>query len=253
MADLPIPPSVAHDGEEFYTGGKLVFNSPFSPANDSSTSNDAIDDDWMVCLYEWILWDAAYPAPLRADNGTCLSVLSSECIAAMEQAAASKHTSWGCSCPIAREIPECAVLGDGAELWSSTCAAGWYNASRIRAWGVEGLETRTFGDAYGRQYGNTTSYNHIGSLAWPVMASFRDLRPGGQVTAKLSCPRAETATEGSMTPTSEDLDGEDGQGQEGDDGQDGDDGQNDQQGGGGRINANWLVLGGLLVVTVLTV
>lgn len=246
VADLPIPPSTSHDGEDFYTGGKLVFNSPFSPADNSSTSVDAIEDDWMVCTYEWSLWNTAYPAPLRADNGTCLSVLSPECVAAMEQAATSKHTSRGCSCPIAREIPECAVLGDDAGLWSSNCAAAWYNASEIRAWGVDGLERTIFGDAYGRERGNTTSYNHIGSLAWPVMASFRELRTGGQVTAKLSCPRAETATEGSIAPIAEGLDGGDGQGQESEDG------QNDQQGSGGRINANWLIVVGLLTVTLLT-
>lgn len=244
MADLPIPRSVAHDGEEFYTGGKLVFNTPSLPANDSSTSGNATDEKWMVCLYEWSLWSAAYPAALRTDNGTCLSVLSPECVAAMEQEAASKHTSRGCSCPIAREIPECAELGDDVEIFSSTCAAGWHNTSAIPAWG---MKERTFGDAYGRGRGNTTSYNHIGSLAWPVMASFRELRSGDLATAKLSCPRAETATEGSIAPTGEGLDGGNGQGQEGDDS------QNDQQGGGVRINVNWLALGGVLIVTMLTV
>lgn len=247
MADLPIPSDVAHDGEDFYTGGKLVFNSPYSPVDNSSTSNDGIDDDWMVCTYEWSLWNTAYPAPLRADNGTCLSMLSPECVAAMEHAAASKHTTRKCSCPRVREIPECAALGDDAGLWTSNCAAGWYNVSAIRAWGVNGLERNIFGDAYGRERGNITSYNHIGSLAWPVMASFRELRAGGQVTAKLSCPRADTATEGSVAPTAEGLDEGGGQDQESDDG------QNEQQGGGDRISANWLVLGGLLAVTVVTV
>lgn len=75
VADLPIP-SQQENIDEFYTGGELVFNGPFSPDNGSS---DAIDDGWSVCLYKWLMCGAAYPASLRADDGTCSSVLSSEC------------------------------------------------------------------------------------------------------------------------------------------------------------------------------
>lgn len=242
MADLPTP-----DGDEFYTGGNLVFNGPSSAANASSSSADLVEDGWSVCLYEWTLWGAAYPASLREDNGTCSSVLSTECIAAMEREAASKHTSTNCRCPTAKDIPECAELGDDSALWSTGCGANYYNSSAVRAWGDDGLEKFTFGGPASHERGNITAYNYIGSIAWPVMASFSDVENGGLVTAKLSCPRAGTATEGSVAPNDDGLDAGDGQDQdEGDD-------QSDQQGGGGRNNANWVVLGVLLTVAVFTV
>lgn len=206
-----------------------------------------MDDNWSVCLYEWTVWFAAYPASLRTDNGTCSSVLSSECIAAIEREAASKHTSERCRCPIARELPECAELGDDNDLWSTSCGANWYNSSSVRAWGDQGLEKMTFGSPDAHERGNKTAYNYIGSVAWPVMASFRDLRTGGLVTAKLSCPRAETATEGSVAPNAEGLDAGDGEGQNG-----GDD-QSSQEGGGYNVDMNWLVFGGLLMVSVFAV
>lgn len=243
MADIPIP-SQWDESDEFYTGGKLSFHVPFSPENSSS---DGLDDGWSVCLYEWVLWGAKYPNSLRADDGTCSSVLSSECIAAIEQAAASKHTPTRCQCPFIKDIPECAALGDEIGPWiSGSCAAMPRNISAIRAWGADGLEMSSFGDASGHERGNTTAYNYIGSIAWPVMASFNNFRTGDPVTAKLSCPRADTPTEGSVAPTADGLD-DAGDGQ----GQGSDDGQSDQQDGGGRINANWLVLGSLLAVAML--
>lgn len=245
LADLPIPSS-SEDSDEFYTGGRLVFNTPFSAADVSSGSSDSTDDDWSICLYEWSVWGAPYPASLRTDNGTCSSVLSSGCIAAIEREAASNHTSRRCKCPIARKLPECAELGDDNTLWSTTCGANWYNSSSVRAWGDQGLEKITFGSPNAHDRGNTTAqgaYNDIGSVAWPVMASFSDLRTGGLVTAKLSCPRAETATEGSVAPNAEGLDAEDGQGQNG-----GDD-QSSQEGGGYKADMNWLVFGGLVMLS----
>lgn len=206
-----------------------------------------MDDNWSVCLYEWTVWFAAYPASLRTDNGTCSSVLSSECIAAIEREAASKHTSERCRCPIARELPECAELGDDNALWSTSCGANWYNSSSVRAWGDQGLEKMTFGIPDAHERGNKTAYNYIGSVAWPVMASFRDLRTGGLVTAKLSCPRAKTATEGSVAPNAEDLDAGDDQGQNG-----GDD-QSNQEGRGCKVDINWLVFGGFLIVSFFAV
>lgn len=243
LADLPIP-STSDDSDEFYTGGKLVFNTPFSAADNSSSSSEPMDDNWSVCLYEWTVWFAAYPASLRTDNETCSSVLSSECIAAIEREAASKHTSERCRCPTARELPECAELGDDNVLWSTSCSANWYNSSSVRAWGDQGLEKMTFGSPDAHERDNKTAYNNIGSVAWPVMASFRDLRTGGLVTANLSCPRAETAVEGSVAPSAEGLDAGDGQGQN-----DGDD-QSGQEGGGYKADMNWLVFGGLLMVNI---
>ncbi|POS70541.1 hypothetical protein DHEL01_v211066 [Diaporthe helianthi] len=246
VADLPIP-SPPQDSDKFYTGGQLVFHGPFTTTNNStsSTPNAAVKDDWSVCLYDWSLQDVAYPAALRADNGTCLSMLSRECIAGIERLANSKHTSRGCSCPTASDVPECAELGNVGALWSTTCGAAWYNASDIRGWGADGLQKSTFGDVHPHERRNTTAYNHIGSLAWPVMASIRSFTTGGSVMATMSCPRADTATEGSIAPTDEGLDGGDGQGQ------DAGDVQSDQQDGGDRVDANWLILGSLLVGTIL--
>lgn len=79
------------------------------------------------------------------------------------------------------------------------------------------------------------------------MASFSDLRTGGLVTAKLSCPRAETATKGSVAPNAGGLDAGDGQGQNGSDD------QSSQDGGGYKVDMNWLVFGGLLMVSAFAV
>ena len=108
-------------------------------------------------------------------------------------------------------------------------------------------EWSIWGSAYGHERGNVTAYNYIGSLAWPVMASFNNHRIGDVVTAKLSCARAETATKGGEAPTADGLGTGEGRGQ------DGDDDQGDQQDGGGRINVNWLVLESLPVVAMLVV
>lgn len=247
MADLPVP-SPPQDRDKFYTGGELVFNVPYTINNTSTTSDEAIEDDWSLCLYTWSLWDTAYPDSLRQDNGTCLSTLSSECIAAIEESAASGHTSRGCSCPKASDLPECASLGDDTDLWSNNCASSLYNASDMRAWEEAGGVRRTiFGDMYPHERGNTTAYNYIGSLAWPVMASIRSFTTEGSsgITPQMSCPRADTATEGSIAPTDDGLDSGD------DQGQGTGDGQGDQEDGGDRVNANWLVLGGLLMVIML--
>lgn len=249
MADLPVP-SPPQDTDKFYTGGELVFNVPFTSTNTSSTSNDTTEKYWSLCLYTWDLWDVAYPNELRQDNGSCLSMLSSECIAAIERSAASNHGSRRCSLPRAIELPECATSSNDTYLWSNSGGSSWYNASDLRAWEhAGGVRSTSFGDIYPHERGNITAYNYVGSLAWPVMASFRGFSTGsytgGPTTAKMSCPRADTAPEGSIVPTGDGFDAGD------DQGQDATDGQSDQEDGGDQVGANWLVLGSLLVVNML--
>jgi hypothetical protein len=199
VADIPIVNSSWNRPErsQFYTGGKLTFNGPSSP----STQNLSVNDEWHICLFSWQLDDVHYPSDLRGDDGTCSSVLNNQFIAELKNAV---QTSPGrCPCPLRREIPSCTALGNDSAIWTSTCAGGFYNATAIRGWAGGRLEKRAWGGNMAHNAGNTTAYNYIGSLAWPVMASF--YFKNQSVATTVSCPRAKDATAGSTAPTGEGL------------------------------------------------
>ncbi|KAI0126718.1 hypothetical protein BJ170DRAFT_684298 [Xylariales sp. AK1849] len=234
VANLPIANSstlAAEYGDKFYTGGKLTFNGPPS-LRSSSSQNLTVDDDWQICLFSWQLDGAAYPDELRVDDGTCSSVLSSQCISDIEKAATASHGAGRCECPLSRDIPSCTALGNDSALWDSTCGGSFYNASQIRAWEEGRLEQEVYGGTTAHDRGNITAYNYIGSVAWPVMASFGN---GNRTTASMSCVRANTAVEGSTAPT-------------GDGGEAG--GQDDQQNSGSRISGHWFVLGIFIILYI---
>lgn len=223
-ADLPIGSAYTskYGNDKFYTGGKLTFNAPASLLS-SSSRNLTVNDDWEICLYSWQIglnWGssvAAYPNELRIDDGSCSSVLTSECITDLQNA-----ISFGqCSCPPFRDIPSCVALGEDTAPWRTTCVASRFNATRIRQWEDGKLVTWAYGGATVHDRGNLTDYNDVGSLAWPVMASF-----GSSQTATLSCLRASNATQGSTAP----------------DGKSFQNGTGDQESSGSRIwlNGFWL-------------
>ena len=240
-ADLPITNasiSAPKDGDEFYTGGKLTFNAPPSLLS-SSSKNLSVNEDWQVCLFRWELNSAAYPNKLRTDDGTCSSILTSQCISDIEKAGREN-----CLCPISRKISSCAALGNDSALWDSTCGASFFNASDIRLWKDGKLETWVYGGAATHNQGNSTAYNYIGSLAWPVMASFGN---GHQTTASMSCVRAKNAAEGSKAPTGEDFE----EGGLALAGEGAEEEQDDQKDIGNRINGNWFALGVVFVSCML--
>ncbi|KAI1425417.1 hypothetical protein F5Y12DRAFT_374626 [Xylaria sp. FL1777] len=203
-ADLPLEnsSSVPDDdgkGPFYYTGGKIVLTAPSSLVGDGG--NLTVQDDWKACLYRWDLRNVSYPEELRSDNGTCGSVLSDECIADMKAAAAPTAADT-CVCPRMSTIPSCSGLGDASKVFDTSCAGAFYNASRLRGqeamgWEDGKLETYTFGDATSHHRGNTTTYDDIASLAWPVMASFGNV---GYNVASLTCVRATDTNAGSTAP-----------------------------------------------------
>lgn len=241
VADLPIANSstFATDyGDKFYTGGTITFNAPSSLLS-SPSKNLSVDDNREICLFSWQLDGVAYPSKLRSDDGSCTSILSIECINDLKVAA--KLTSTGnCRCPIAKDIPSCAALGNDSALWSSTCAGSYHNASDIRKWEDGKLEKGVFGGEMAHERGNSSAYNYIGSLAWPFMASFYG---GGETITSLSCVRARDAAKESTAPTGEGVkDGpEEGTKPEGEGDDDGEDGS------GNHMYASWILLSAVLV------
>lgn len=203
VADFPIANSktqAAHYGTKFYTGGKVTLNAPISLL--SSSGNLTVDDDWQVCVFGWQLDGADYPDKLRTDDGTCSSLLTSECISGIYEAATKMNFGGNCICPLSRDIPSCARLGNDSELWDMNNYAGLYNATRIREWKDGKLDVEVYGGGTAHDRGNSTAYNYIGSLAWPRMVSFGTKN---QSAISLTCVRAVNATEGSTAPTGEGL------------------------------------------------
>lgn len=86
------------------------------------------------------------------------------------------------------------------QFGKGNCAARLFSATRVRQWEGGKVDIWEFGGATLYDRGNVTGYDYIGSLAWPVMASF-----GNSTTQKatLSCLRASNATEGSKAPSGE--------------------------------------------------
>jgi hypothetical protein len=208
VADIPIKNSILQIPQrgQFYTGGKLTFNGPPSllSSSSSSTQNLSVSDEWQLCLYSWdvSIGGAPYPSNLRSDDGTCSSVLSSQCMTDIRNAAQS--SSGKCSCSVARSFPSCSALGNDSALWSNNCAAASFNATAIREWEGGKVERSIWGGDEAHDAGNLTAYNYVGSLAWPVMASFHN--NGIQTAATtMSCVRAKDAASGSVAPTGEGL------------------------------------------------
>ncbi|KAI3330750.1 hypothetical protein F4824DRAFT_515420 [Ustulina deusta] len=202
-ADLPLEnSSVPHEGDAqgplYYTGEKMTFNAPSSLVD--SGGNLTVSDDWQICLFHWSLDGFPYTHKLRSDNGTCRSVLTDKCIADIEEAAATSQKKGRCVCPLAKDIPSCRRLGDKSMVFSNSCEASSYNSSGIRGWEDGKMELIPFGDNITHKSGERERYNIVGSLAWPVMASFMNTVDRNS-TASLSCVRAADAVAGSIAPT----------------------------------------------------
>jgi hypothetical protein len=105
------------------------------------------------------------------------------------------QSSYGkCSCSIAGKFPTCSALGNNSALWINSCAASSYNATTIRKWEGGKVERFIWGGDEAHDAGNLTAYNYVGSLAWPVMASFHN--GTHTVATAMSCARAKDATSG---------------------------------------------------------
>ncbi|KAH6643481.1 hypothetical protein BKA67DRAFT_665287 [Truncatella angustata] len=232
-ADLPIASELAskYGSEKFYTGGKLTFNAPASLLA-SSTQYLTVNDDWQICLFNWEISNVDYPDKLRTDDGSCSSVLTSECITDLQKAVATRSSPYQCNCPVTKDILSCATLGDDSGLWQNTCVARLFNSTHIREWEDGKLDTWTYGGATLHDSGNVTDYNYIGSIAWPVMASFGT---GTYQKGTLSCLRATNGTQGSTAPTGKSF-------------QDGTGSATSDEGSGSQmwLNTFWVIFGFVL-------
>lgn len=119
IADIPMSESnsstaQAHPNKAF-TGTRVVLQAPANPIHESSS----------VCVLQWDITPFSYPPKLRADDGSCSSFLSEQCIRDVEARSAehSKTTSSRCTCPKLSEISSCG--GDQAKtlMAAGTCQA----------------------------------------------------------------------------------------------------------------------------------
>ncbi|KAJ3578839.1 hypothetical protein NPX13_g1725 [Xylaria arbuscula] len=215
VAELPVntalhsTPDDIYNSSYYFTAGQIRLNVPSSLVD--SKGNVKVDDSWRMCLFGWDLSNSPYPEKLRSDNGTCASILTEECIADIKKSVNDTVNSVNsqCTCPTISEIPSCSKIEDAASLFNNSCFASTFDAKRIR----EIQEGKTAWEAFGSfdayQRGNDTVYNNIGSVAWPVIASFgRSNQVSGEVPEEgvitLSCVRAADAAPGSKAPTGDD-------------------------------------------------
>ncbi|KAI1261354.1 hypothetical protein F5Y18DRAFT_401786 [Xylariaceae sp. FL1019] len=203
-ADMPLdesPQAPESDGQGpfYYTGGKITLSAPLS-GSDSEPIVD-ISDELEMCVINWDMDNVPYPAKLRSDDGTCTSLLSSECIEDMK--AFVNLQTGQCSCPQLSSFSSCKKLGDDAGIFDSTCYARPFNAAKIRDWDQGRLETWAFGDSHAHHQGNQSAYDYIGSIAWPYMVSFNGNNTNA--TTSLTCVRAVDPQPGSEAPNGDGI------------------------------------------------
>lgn len=212
-ADMPLKNSTLGSQylDKVYTGGKITLNAPEALLNssDSATKNLSVNNDWQVCLIHWGLDNQPYNNKLREDDGTCTSVLSTQCIKDMEGETIRRYQSSAhCFCPSITDVSSCA--DDSTEAWRTTCYATTFNSTLLRTWTNGQHEVHSYGAWNASDPGDIAAYNNIGSVAWPVIIVFakqENVTGEGLVnnTAKMSCIRAKEATAGSNIPTGEDI------------------------------------------------
>ncbi|KAI0509217.1 CBP4-domain-containing protein [Xylaria bambusicola] len=211
LAELPVPArSSSTPNDTYFTAGQINLNVPSSLVD--SNGNVIVDDSWRMCLFGWDLSNNPYPKKLRSDDGTCSSILSDECVADIKKSVDDSINSADeqCACPKISEIPSCSKIEDAASVFNNSCYAKTFDAKRIREFNNSKTAWEAFGSLEGYQKGNETIYNDLGSVAWPVIASFgRSNEVSGEVPEKglttLSCVRAVDAAPGSKIPAGDEI------------------------------------------------
>ncbi|KAK4187726.1 hypothetical protein QBC35DRAFT_221243 [Podospora australis] len=212
VADIPLDERAWATKEQradrSFTGTKLTLQAP--PRNSDNSS--AAHISWTVCLIEYSPYFKKDVSALRRpnddDNNSCSSILSQECIAAMEEDAIKKYTGsspdFPCHCPSTDKLPAC----EGQMRWSGGCSARRHNATEINTQWLDGKYDWRFIGGDRTERGNITAYNELGSIAWPTIVLWGqspNATTGGQGvrvnnTAKMVCMRAKNATQGSIAP-----------------------------------------------------
>lgn len=208
-ADLPLvhaddKTDFANQSELFYTGGVITLNAPSSLVD--FNGNLTVADDWEMCLIRWDLNSFNYTDELRSDDGKCTSGLSDECIADLKEAVAETQRSrYRCTCQLIDSIPSCSELGDKISVFGNTCVAQPVDSESFREGYTEGKSDLVpFRDKTPHGKGDRESYDNVGSLSWPILASFMykgEENKNGTSTF-LTCVRAKDAVAGSTPPES---------------------------------------------------
>ncbi|KAK8081249.1 hypothetical protein PG996_000030 [Apiospora saccharicola] len=199
--------------ENHYVAGELVLNTPKSlltnmtmtDEGNSDRKNVSVADDWRLCIIQWGLGSKAYPSALRHDDGTCSSVLSPDCIRALQDEARSSRR---CSAPRIQDLPACA--DDDTRPFQAGALAAWHSASRIREFPQGHAEMMAFATwPQPGGPGNLTAYNDMGTVAWPMLLTLRAGGPAARWSG-LFCVRPTEAVNGSTLPVWEKKDEEEG-------------------------------------------
>lgn len=207
---------------EYYVAGTVHLNTPESlltnmtiAEDGQSQKNVSAIEPWKVCVTQWALDSRPYPSKMRSDDGTCSSVLSPGCIRGV-QAAARRD----CKDPQIQSIPACA--NDDTTAFQSTSYSYYLPASKIRRFPQGHAQLWAFATETAPGAQNFTSYNDMGTVAWPVLLSLGDGK-GGQSWSGLFCVRPTKAVNGSTLPVWEDKEEKNGgEGEGGNEGKDDD-------------------------------
>jgi hypothetical protein len=225
--DIPITnTSRAHKDWEgkFFTGSRLRLNIPpyvAAAANATAQNKTVVGyDRWNVCVMYW-RWESfgahkndSFPDKFREDDGSCSSILSSQCIQDWEALAVEEYssTTGGCTAPVLSQVESCKGI-EHADVLGLIGASMSYNSSEFGKMFNESHHLDLL--AYGGELhdrGNVTAYKKTASLPWMTLVlwgswpaqQFQNMGPAEatpvNTTAKLMCPRARGATAGSVDP-----------------------------------------------------
>ncbi|KAK8041647.1 hypothetical protein PG993_006170 [Apiospora rasikravindrae] len=220
--------------DEHYTAGAVTIHTPESlltNVTEGGQKNVSVLDEWELCVIQWDLRDEHYPPALRGDDGTCSSVLSPDCIRDVQTEARKQ-----CSTLNITNIPACA--NDDTRAFRTAQVAGPYPARAIRD--AEMLAFSTQPAPGGAR--NLTSYNDMGTVAWPMLLTLGDSRRVANWSG-LFCVRPTEAVNGSTLPVWENKEEE--QGGEGSGDGRGEEGQGDEEGAAMRIVIDRVFMFGL--------
>jgi hypothetical protein len=112
---------------KFFTGTRVRLNIPpyIAAAANATAQNKSVNgyDGWEVCVMYWP-WDsfsdqanATFPEKFRQDDGSCSSILTSQCIQDWEALAVERYRPGsGCGPPIRSLVESCSGLEHGDAL-----------------------------------------------------------------------------------------------------------------------------------------
>ena len=104
-ADIPIENSKSPN-TSFFTGSRVNLNAPASLPRLNSSQAISVNKSWQMCVVIWHLGEA-YNDKLREDDGSCSTIVSSECAKDIEDGVMKNYTSTNCLCPNVKSLSSC--------------------------------------------------------------------------------------------------------------------------------------------------